>query len=428
VLTTSTVGSVVTTYGTDVLGRRTSQRSSVSTATTSFGYDAMGHLTSFASPGASAAYLYGATGMREVKVVSQAGQTTTTSVLWAGGKPVVERDGDGTTLLYLYGPGGMPLSVQVTRSGTTSIYHYLTDAMGSVAALVSETGTVAATYSYDPWGVVTSVGGADAWLARRQPLRYRAYYLDGESGLYYLPARYYDPATARFLSPDPAAPSAGSPQSLNRYAYCEDDPVGASDPSGAVLDVDGNGRVNNWDASWEASQHAESKRDKASLVAKAVQQHDRPVKRIASWMFTANDWGWRANAIGAAGKAGLGSSHLAGDDRNPFLAAVLRSKPNATAYALEVAGGTCDALTLTTGPTLVGPPVFAAAGMVVDVVSFGYSVGQLFNGEATVTDALWSVVCLVPGVSAGTAGADAAVMGGEAITGRPSIFYSNSWR
>ncbi|TDB39969.1 MAG: hypothetical protein D9V44_01305 [Actinobacteria bacterium] len=46
-------------------------------------------------------------------------------------------------------------------------------------------------------------------IAARNPLRYRSYYLDAETGLYYMPARYYDPATARFLSVDPAAPSAG---------------------------------------------------------------------------------------------------------------------------------------------------------------------------------------------------------------------------
>jgi YD repeat-containing protein len=166
-LTSSTAGSLVTTFGNDVLGRRTSKRSAASTTTTTYGYDAMGHLTSFRSPDASATYSYGATGMREVKVVSRGSVTTTVSTLWSAGKPVVERDGDGTTLRYLYGPGGLPLSLQVTRAGATNTYHYLTDALGSVAALVSETGTVAASYAYDPWGRVTSVGGADAWLASR---------------------------------------------------------------------------------------------------------------------------------------------------------------------------------------------------------------------------------------------------------------------
>ncbi|MHB8965028.1 MAG: RHS repeat-associated core domain-containing protein, partial [Coriobacteriia bacterium] len=55
---------------------------------------------------------------------------------------------------------------------------------------------------------------------------------------FYLPARCYDPATYRFLSQDPAAPSAGDPLSLNAYAYCLGDPVNRSDPSGAVSDME----------------------------------------------------------------------------------------------------------------------------------------------------------------------------------------------
>ena len=83
----------------------------------------------------------------------------------------------------------------------------------------------------------------DASLAARNPLRYRGYCYDTHSGLYYLPARSYDPVSARFLTPDPASPSAGDPLSLNRYAYCVGDPVNASDPTGAVIDVDGDGAI-----------------------------------------------------------------------------------------------------------------------------------------------------------------------------------------
>jgi len=117
-------------------------------------------------------------------------------------------------------------------------YAYHTDALGSVVAITSPSGAVVASYAYDPYGGVTQVGGSDAALAERNPLRYRAYYHDTETGHYYLPARYYDPDTMRFLSPDPAPPSAGDPLTLNRYAYCVGDPVDMSDPSGAVTDIE----------------------------------------------------------------------------------------------------------------------------------------------------------------------------------------------
>ncbi len=102
--------------------------------------------------------------------------------------------------------------------------------MGSVVGMTDASGTVVATYAYDPWGNPTGTTGTG--IAARNPLRYRAYYLDAETGLAYMPARYYDPATYRFLSADPAAPSAGDPGSLNAFAYCGDDPVNAVDPGG----------------------------------------------------------------------------------------------------------------------------------------------------------------------------------------------------
>ena len=75
-----------------------------------------------------------------------------------------------------------------------------------------------------------------------------------------MPARYYDPATYRFLSRDPAAPSAGDPLSLNAHAYCLGDPVGASDPSGAITDWDGDGKASRT----EVGMHNETSRQAAA--------------------------------------------------------------------------------------------------------------------------------------------------------------------
>ncbi|GAV31392.1 hypothetical protein emb_1c0119 [Coriobacteriaceae bacterium EMTCatB1] len=74
-------------------------------------------------------------------------------------------------------------------------------------------------------------------IASHNPLRYRGYYYDASTGLYYLPARYYDPAVGRFLAPDPAPPAAGDPRTLNRYTYCLGDPVDHTDPTGAIADI-----------------------------------------------------------------------------------------------------------------------------------------------------------------------------------------------
>ena len=73
-------------------------------------------------------------------------------------------------------------------------------------------------------------------ISRINPIRYRGYYLDRETNLYYLNARYYNPEWRRFLSPDDS--SYLNPESvngLNLYAYCNNDPVNYADPSGHFM-------------------------------------------------------------------------------------------------------------------------------------------------------------------------------------------------
>lgn len=67
------------------------------------------------------------------------------------------------------------------------------------------------------------------------PIRYRGYYCDKETGLYYLNARYYDPKLGRFISPDTfniLDDTMGEINGLNLYMYCKDNPVMYADPSG----------------------------------------------------------------------------------------------------------------------------------------------------------------------------------------------------
>ena len=116
---------------------------------------------------------------------------------------------------------------------------------GSVIGMTDEDGDEVARYTYDPYGGLVAISGET--LAKRNPLRYRGYYYDNETQLYYLPARYYNPDTARFLSVDPAPPSAGDPTTLNAYLYCFGDPVQFFDPTGAFGDFSGDGKLNSTD-------------------------------------------------------------------------------------------------------------------------------------------------------------------------------------
>ena len=92
-------------------------------------------------------------------------------------------------------------------------------------------------YTYDAWGNVTaytSTGGtpASTSLIYRNPLRYRGYIYDNETGFYYLQSRYYDPANHRFINADSLASTGQGFTGTNMFAYCSNNPVVASDPSG----------------------------------------------------------------------------------------------------------------------------------------------------------------------------------------------------
>ena len=89
-------------------------------------------------------------------------------------------------------------------------------------------------YTYDAWGNCTIHSSTtNNVLARVNPIRYRSYYYDKDTGLYYLNARYYNPQWRRFISPDDSSYlDPETPNGLNLYAYCNNDPVNYADPSG----------------------------------------------------------------------------------------------------------------------------------------------------------------------------------------------------
>ena len=89
-------------------------------------------------------------------------------------------------------------------------------------------------YAYDAWGNYTITSDTTKYdVATANPIRYRGYYYDANTNLYYLNARYYSPELRRFISPDDTAYlDPETPNGLNLYVYCNNDPVNYADPSG----------------------------------------------------------------------------------------------------------------------------------------------------------------------------------------------------
>ena len=120
-------------------------------------------------------------------------------------------------------------------------YYYIRNAQLDIIGIIDRTGKQVVSYQYDAWGKVLPTTGELKWtVGVANPFRYRGYYYDQESGLYYLQNRYYDPVVGRFISPEPNVYAGGfdSGAGLSRYnvyAYCANNPVNFSDPTGEFI-------------------------------------------------------------------------------------------------------------------------------------------------------------------------------------------------
>ena len=120
-------------------------------------------------------------------------------------------------------------------------YYFVKNLQGDIIAITNSTGTVVARYSYDAWGKCTieqdySLNGS---IATVNPYRYRGYYYDKETELYYLQSRYYDTEIGRFVNGDDAIISCLPLGILNHnmFSYCINTPINTSDPTGHSPEV-----------------------------------------------------------------------------------------------------------------------------------------------------------------------------------------------
>ena len=169
-------------------------------------------------------YAYDMAGVRSSKTV---GSTTYKFTTLSG--LVTRQTGGGKTIDFVYDENNQPLAMKYNNT----LYYYVLNAQGDVVRIVNSSRSTVASYTYDPWGKIISSSGT---LADINPLRYRGYYYDAETGFYYLQSRYYDPEIGRFINADSyASTDATGLLSTNMFAYCENDPVNKSDPSGELF-------------------------------------------------------------------------------------------------------------------------------------------------------------------------------------------------
>ena len=157
----------------------------------------------------------------------------------ASGNLVHETRNDGANHLYYYYDANGSIG-SISYNGVR--YAFLKNLQGDVIAILDTSGNVVARYTYDAWGKVLSVTDANGnantsstFIGNVNPIRYRGYYYDTETGWYLTGTRYYDPMIGRFISADSVIPEPGSENAIvgsNMFAYCFNNPVNMNDQTG----------------------------------------------------------------------------------------------------------------------------------------------------------------------------------------------------
>ena len=199
----------------------------------SFEWENGRQLASVTKGGAALAqYRYNDEGIRVSKTVN--GVTTK---YYLNGSTILRQD-DGTNVIdFLYDDAGSPLGFVL--GGT--YYYYMLNTQGDIVGILDSSYNIVAQYRYDAWGKIISItdgSGVDvssnaSHVGNINPLRYRGYYYDTETGLYYLNSRYYDPETCRFINADGEISGVGGElNGYNLFSYCMNNPVNMTDDSG----------------------------------------------------------------------------------------------------------------------------------------------------------------------------------------------------
>jgi len=132
---------------------------------------------------------------------------------------------ENENIVFLY-DGNTIVGLQHTVGGIATPYYFHRNPLGDVVGIYDMDGTLVAKYIYDAWGNCTISGDTTNYaLAHANPIRYRGYYYDEDTGLYYCNARYYSPKWRRFISPETNALNPYVVNGLNTYVYANNNPI-----------------------------------------------------------------------------------------------------------------------------------------------------------------------------------------------------------
>jgi RHS repeat-associated protein len=193
-------------------------------------------LTTLQSGNDSISYKYDSNGVRTSKTVNGVEYTYE----YLNGQLMHETRGE-KVFDYCYDANGQLYAVSYKANSSTDAvtYYFAHNWRGDITSIYDGDGNMVAKYEYDVWGNVLTVTNSNNseitdpnHIANLNPFRYCSYYYDSESGLYYLMSRYYDPVVHRFLNADGYFQSGDNILDTNMNAYCQNNPIMNSDPTG----------------------------------------------------------------------------------------------------------------------------------------------------------------------------------------------------
>lgn len=172
-------------------------------------------------------YAYNSEGIRVGKSVNG----TETEYIVSGSRILEEKRGNHS-IVYLYDEKSEPVGFEY--DGT--LYIYIKNGTSDITGIADEDGNLLCSYVYEGYGKCDIIEYDESSIGEINPLRYRGYYYDEESGFYYLNSRYYDPETGRFILPDDVSylGAGGTVLSYNLFSCCENNPVNKIDEDGNI--------------------------------------------------------------------------------------------------------------------------------------------------------------------------------------------------
>lgn len=243
--TSETAGGIETTYHYNSLNQL--EIESNAQGSINYDYDDNGNLISKSDGTNTVTYTYDAAN----QMVGYTNGTTTQQNVYNGkGQRIKKTEGssatnyfyDGSDLLYTTDGTGALKALQLYGANTdlfaavyadNTMYFYTEDTKGSVVNLVDGSQNAVVSYTYTDYGETTESQGSSF----NNEIRFTGGVYDETTGLYYLNARFYDPAAGRFLNPDSYRGEPADPQTLHLYAYCANNPVNLIDPTGHAVET-----------------------------------------------------------------------------------------------------------------------------------------------------------------------------------------------